>query len=476
MANNRRPTKKQQRQIAANASSSRGSYTGQYTAIPYFGDTLRDDAAQYGYPKALDFQTLYSSYSRGGLFKAIVDIIPERAFVQYPQIVDGDENDSVKDNPTQFEQELKKLNDKFNLVKLFKESEKYKNVGRYSAIVPVYKESAQRKLTDEPSKAAAGQYSESVIDFRLYYEAECEASSEAVEDYFDPDYNKPKYYTIKNSALSDRSTNNATQTDINRKRVFINTSAVGGTIYGDPILEAPFNALFDAVKVRGASSEGYRKNAMQKTVINVTDPVAAKMFADPTKKAELDNNIDEFTNNFNKVLKVGGMDVSTLQATIEDPTGAFNICLQEVAASIRVPVTELIGFMTGERSSGENARNFNKRLTGEQENEIGPRFRKFIQFLIDLNILPKPSRGEFSIIWPDVSEPTAAEKLDMSEKMIAMNEKAFKARQEPPFTTEEVREVSDYQPNKPETEYEIEDDKQDLVIDEDPENQSADQE
>lgn len=468
MSNRKHNSKQKKRQLAANndrrMAQSRANYALHFSAPSNIGDTLRDDAAQYGYPCQLSFMNYYNAYSRGGFFNALVDIVPERCFNQMPIIVDGDENDSTKKDDTVFEVELKKLNKKFNLLRLFKEAEKMKDVGSYSAIVPVFKESgSEPKLSDEPSQAQGGV--DSVVAMNVYYEPECEASTDVVMDYFDKDYNKPVYYKINNSVLSDRQTTNAEQIEINRKRVFILTNATGSTVYGKPALESPFNALFDQQKIRGASAEGYRKNSMQKYILNANDnAVAGKAFNDPNMAAKLDKNIDDFNDNFNQALKVAGMDVNMLQGTIEDPTGASTVALQEACASRRVPVTELIGFMTGERSSSENSSAFSKRLKGEQENEYGPRICAFLYWLVDLGILPAPSK-EITVIWPDIAEPTLSEKLEMADKMTMQNERAFKSRQEPPWATEEIREVAGFETDKPDSEYDQEDDKSDETLD-----------
>lgn len=479
MARKKQPSKQKKQQIAANSSNSRRMSQSRINyatggAPSNFGDTLRNDAAQYGYPCQLTFNEYFNAYSRGGFFAALVDIIPERCFNQFPTIVDGDDNDSTRNGDTAFEREFKKLNSKFNLIRTFKEAEKYKDVGHYSAIIPIFKESGENpSLKNPPGKAMGGV--DSLRAINLYYEPECEASTDVVSDIMDEDYNKPEYYTVNPAALSSRQTTNAAQIEFHRDRVFLLTNATSPVIYGKPVLEAPFNALFDAAKTRGASAEGYRKNAMQKTVLNAENEIAMKILGDANLSKKLDESIDDFTDNFNNMLKTGGMSAQMLQGTLEDPTGTFTICLQEACAARRAPVTEVIGFMTGERSSSENSSSFNKRLKGEQENEYGPRLKSFLWWLVDLGILPEPSSGEIEVIWPDIAEPTLSEKLEMAGKMMVQNDLAFKSRQELPWTTEEVREIAGYDSDKPQTEYEQEDDKTDMTLDENPEDSSTEE-
>lgn len=478
MARRKQSSKQKKQQLAVNNSNrvsrNRMAYAQGFSAPSNFGDTLRNDAAQYGYPCQLTFNEYFNAYSRGGFFSALVDIIPERCFNQFPTIVDGDDNDSTRDGDTAFEREFKKLNSKFNLIRTFKEAEKYKDVGHYSAIIPIFKESGENpSLQNPPGKAMGGV--DSLRAINVYYESECEASTDVVSDIMDEDYNKPEYYTVNPTALSSRQTTNAAQIKFHRDRVFLLTNATSPVIYGKPALEAPFNALFDAIKIRGAAAEGYRKNSMQKTILNAENDIAMKILNDPNLSKKLDESYDDFNNGFNTTLKTGGMSASVLQGTIEDPTGTFTICMQEACAARRAPVTEVIGFMTGERSSSENSSAFSKRLKGEQENEYGPRLKSFLWWLVDLGILPEPSSGEIEIIWPDIAEPTLSEKLEMAGKMMTQNDLAFKSRQELPWTTEEIREIAGYNPDKPQTEYEQEDDKTDVTLDENPEDSSTEE-
>lgn len=439
-------------------------------------DTIRRDSENYGYKDYLSFNDYYSMYRRVGFASALVDIIPERCFSEFPKIIDGNKNDTTSDVETKFEQDIAAIDEKFGLMRIFREAEKMAAVGTYSAIVPVFAESESTALDAPISRVnGLGNNVENIIAIRVYYEVECEAATEFVSDFFDADYDKPRYYTIYPDAISDRnqSTNNQSF-NIHRSRVFIVSNAING-IFGEPALESAFNSLFDTNKIRGAAAEGYRKNARQRTILNANNADAAKAFA--TKKEAIDKSIDDFENSgFNNMLKLAGVDAQTLQSSITDPTGAHTIAMQEACASRRVPVTELIGFMTGERSSTENSSAFSKRLRSEQNNEYGPRMVKFLNWLVNIGAVTPPSSGVITVDWPEIAEPSRGEKLDNSSKMVDQNDKAYKSNEESPWTVEEIREVAGFDTEKPETEYDIEP-KQDLSIeDENTENPSAEEE
>jgi hypothetical protein len=417
-----------------------------------FGDTNRNDSASYGYPDALDFNHLYNAYRRGGFFNAIVDIIPERCFSDDPFIVDGDE-DTPQD--TQFEKAVKKLVTDFDLWRVFETAFKMADVGQYSTIVPVISEPTENKLENPITQGRR------IIAINPWYELECEANQEYDADYSSPNYNKPLSYKLQPSQLSGRQTTNAEQHTLHYSRVKVITNAVGATIYGESVLEPAFNALFDANKVRGASSEGYRKNAMQKYILSANNAEAAKAFN--AKKEVIDEALDDFNDNFNSALRMAGVNVTSLQTQLQDPKSAWEICVVEACASRGVSFTELVGFMTGERASTQNSSAFTKRLKKWQK-KYSNDIHKFLSWLVGLGLLPKPSSGEFKVCWPDIGEPSTTEKLDNAGKMTSQNEQAFRAGQEAPWTMEEIRQIGGSEPDKPDTDY---DPKEDLNLDDD---------
>ena len=426
-----------------------------------FGDTNRNDSAAYGYPDAIEFDVLYNAYRRGGFFNAIVDIIPERCFSDDPFVVDGDE-DTPQD--TQFEKEVNELVKKFDLWRVFETSFKMADIGQYSTIVPVISESSENKLENPIEQGKR------IIAINPWYQVECEANQEFDPDYSSENYNKPLTYRLQPSQLSGRQTTNATQHTLHYSRVNVITNAVGATIYGESVLEPAFNALFDANKVRGAYAEGGRNNARPKYILSANNAEAAKAFN--AKKDVIDEAIDNFNDNFNSALRMAGVDVTTLQTQLQDPKSAWEICVVEACASRGVPLTELAGYITGERASSENSSAFTKRLKKWQK-KYGNDIHRFLQRLIDLGLLSEPSNGEFKVCWPDIGEPSTTEKLANSKVMAEQNKLAREAGQEPPWTMEEIRQAGGADSEKPETEYDDFDAKDDLTLDDEPDEENT---
>ena len=66
-----------------------------------------------------------------------------------------------------------------------------------------------------------------------------------------------------------------------------------------------------------------------------------------------------------------------------------------------------------------------------------------IDRLIELGLLPEP-QGDICIEWSDLTEPATSDKLALSDKMSAINERAYKSGQAPVFMPSEMREAAGY--------------------------------
>jgi len=220
-----------------------------------------------------------------------------------------------------------------------------------------------------------------------------------------------------------------------------------GSIYGIPANEAGFNALLTMEKITGYSGEGIAKNAKQRTVYNVKDgQVANALSNDPDKKKKFDDNVDAFDSGNSASLRIYGMDAQTLQATLADPKNPWTIALNEYCASIPAPTSEILGNQTGERSSTENQRGWAQTAISRRENFLTPCLRGFLEHLIKVGVLSKPSTGKICIEWSDLMEPSTGEKLASMKTMAEIEKLRYDAGKGGPiFTDKEYRETGDFE-------------------------------
>ena len=404
-------------------------------------DTKRNLSAAFGYVDNITF-TDYYAYAHRGLGKAVVNGYPERCFAIDPIIIDG-EDDGKKREKTRFETEVLDMVERLHLWQRFKECYRLNRIGNYAAIIPTFAETQKVKLTDEVTKINGV---DGILKLTPYNQAQAAATTdETIDDFSSVNFGLPKYFDVRPDAMGDRNPNSANEVRLHRSRVFVMAEGANdGSIYGIPSLEGPFNAIFDANKVRGSGAEGYYKNAKQRTILSANNPEAAVKMRENAET--IDKKINDFEADFDSMLKLAGVDASNLQTTITDPTGAWTIAMNEVCATSGYPLTVLIGFQNGDRSSTENNKDFNTNLQAVCNNFHTPTIKQFLNWLIDLGALTKPSSGKITVKWPDFLEPSTKEKLENAKLMTDTNKTAYDCNMEAVYSNGEIREAGGHDP------------------------------
>ncbi len=404
-------------------------------------DTKRNMSAAFGYVDQITFADYYG-YAHRGIGKALINGYPDRCFAVDPIIIDGDD-DGKKRERTRFELEVLQMVDNLQLWQRYKECYRLNRIGNYAALIPTFAEPKKSLLTDELKRVNGV---DSILRLTPYNQAQAAATTdETVEDFTSADFGLPKYFDVRPDAMGDRNPNSANEVRLHRSRVFVMAEGANdGSIYGIPSLEGPFNAIFDVNKVRGSGAEGYYKNAKQRTILNANNAEAAVKMRE--NAAAIDKKINDFEADFDSMLKLAGVDASILQTTITDPTGAWTIAMNEVCATSGYPLTVLIGFQNGDRSSTENNKDFNTNLQAVCNNFHTPTIKQFFNWLIDIGALTKPSSGKITVKWPDFLEPSTKEKLENAKLMTDTNKTAYDCNMEAVYTNGEIREQAGYDP------------------------------
>src|SRR5690606_24834050 len=150
--------------------------------------------------------------------------------------------------------------------------------------------------------------------------------------------------------------------------------------------------------------------------------------------------IDNFQSGFDKGLMLGGMTAKPMQISLPSPEHFFAAPVQAFAASLGIPYKELIGNITGERASTEDARAWAQTCMSRRENRILPLIQDFINRLERFGILPE---RDWHIEWPSLLDPSPEDKMARAKDMAEIN---AKHPSEYVFTPDEIREVADYDP------------------------------
>lgn len=367
-------------------------------------DNKRPDAwAEYGYKEKPCFQDFFNLYARHGIAKGVVDRVAEKVFQTAPWVIQGPK-EAEKKPETPWELAFQTMAEDIDLWWNFKEAYAMRMVGGWAGLILVFAND-KGKMSDEVKKRAV------LTDLIPVWRGQLKASKT------DSMGNVTEWNYIPTGFDS---------TDLqNQKAVTIHSSrlyVVGDYKRGRSMLEAGYNAFVDMEKIAGGCAEGTLKNAARQLHINYESD------ADPAKRGQPDDEIADELNEQAKalntrsdlVLATQGAEVSALVASMPDAEKPFTISLQVAMASFRIPSRVVVGSQTGERASVEDIRDFNERCQGDREGEVAREARGFVRHLEKYKLLE--DGGRITIMWDDLSQPTAADRAALALIMAQTNQ------------------------------------------------------
>jgi len=394
-------------------------------------DTKRSAAwCEYGFKEELTFDDLYKLYRRGGIAHGAVIKIITHCWKTYPEIIEGDKQDKAK-KVTAWERSNKSVFTS-RFWRVFAQADARRLVGRWSGILlhirdnkawnlPVTKGRGLAKIT--PVWAGA------LKPYKL-----------------DENINSVTYGEPIMWEYTERLTNGGVRrVQIHPDRVFIlgdySEDAIG-------FLEPSYNAFVSLEKVEGGSGESFLKNAARQQNINFDKEVdfgnLASMYG--VTVDELQDRYNEAAREINRgndtLLITQGAQVTPMVTAVSDPSPTYDVNLQTAAAGVDIPAKVLVGMQTGERASSEDQKYMNARCQSRRVGELSYDIEDFTDKLIGLEIIsPVPEK---TVIWDDLNEQSASEKLDSAVKMAQVNT-ALVATGEVAFTGEEIRVAAGYE-------------------------------
>ena len=431
------PKKRQyQRRTAQNSSSTRARTPYQYAGFYDNANTRLDVYSVGGYPNEVAFSDLWSAYRRKGLAKVVIDL-PVRACWQTPPHIECEDAAWMKS--------LERLIERYYLWERLRALDIRQRIGQYGGLWLISKERAGATAKD----AIQATGPEGLLNMRPLFESQLDVT-QWIDDIQSADYGNPKYYNYRSQVPGTKSQGDSQSFELHPSRLFIFAEgADDGSIYGTPALESCFNALMDAEKIRCAGGEGFLRNAKQRFSLEVSDQqTAASMFSNPTAREKFDQDVDDFNKGFDNSLLLAGMKANTMQSSIADPMNHWMICMNEIAASQGIPVTILIGQMTGRLASDEDQKQLGKYKQDRCNNTLTPMLRRFFAHMAKVGLMPAP-KAPIEIWWDNLVEASDSERADLTYKMAQTNEVSMRAGSGPIYTAEEIREAGGFEGSIP---------------------------
>jgi hypothetical protein len=365
-------------------------------------------ATALGWPVRLTAADYARRYQRDPLAQRIVDIYADYTWRLAPRITDDAQADPV----TPFEAAYQTLAEAHHLPMVWQQLDRLLGLGHYAVLLLGVDDGLP--LAQPLRRARALTY------VRPYSEewATIEAWN---TDETSPRYLKPDLYRLdigrgNADLVATRTARDARPTLVHWSRlVHVTENSFDGGITGTPRLRSLWNALEDLVLLYGSSTLMFYRGGIGRYVAALRDGAQP-----PTgqEKEVLQQHFDEFIADLRQMLRVQGMDVRLLEASIASPKDQIEAHLALIASGAGIPQRILYGSERGELASSQDQTDWETTITSRQHNIMAPLFvHATLDRLIASGILPPPQGGEYDVLWPPSRSTNPIRQAEIAERM-----------------------------------------------------------
>lgn len=440
-------TQEQRLRLACNAALNQNSILNSNFRMAMMQGQGSDDKRkcawqEYGWKENLCFDDFFNLYERQGVAHGVVDLLNEKCFETNPWVIEGDEFDEKRPE-TPWEKSLRLFAKKSKLWKAFKTADTYRLVGRYAGII--------LQIADGGAWTAPVTLSNPVIK-KLIPAWEGQLTPAEIDtDENSATYGEPKAWQYREGDVVQAGTDAAVTPrtlTIHPDRIII----IGDWRSGSSFLKAGYNAFVNLEKIEGGSGESFLKNAGRQMHVDYDKDVDLSQIARQyglkdvaDLKALFDEEAQSLNNGGDRLMITQGARATPLVSTVPDPEPHYNISIQTVAASTRIPAKVIVGMQTGERASVEDLKQFNKRGQGRRVADLSDDSDQIIEHLVRIKVIEPVPGAEFTTMWDDLTESTQAEKLAFADQMATVNQKSAGNGDVPVFASTEIREAAGFE-------------------------------
>ena len=365
-------------------------------------------ATALGWPTQLTAADYARRYQRDPLAQRIVDIYADYTWRLAPRITDDAQADPV----TPFERAYQLLAEAHQLPMVWQQLDRLLGLGHYAVLLLGVDDGLP---LSQPLRRAR------TLTYVRPYSEEWATVEQWNTDETTPRYLKPELYRLdigRGSAdpAATRTGTTARPTLVHWTRlVHVTENSFDGGITGTPRLRSLWNALEDLVLLYGSSTLMFYRGGLGRYVAALRDGAQV-----PTGqvKEEIQQQFDEFVADLRQMLRVQGMDVSLLEASISSPKDQIEAHLQLIASGAGIPQRILYGSERGELASSQDQTDWETTITSRQHNIMTPLFVKAtLERLLAAGMLPLPQGGEYDVIWPPSRSTNPIRQAEIAERM-----------------------------------------------------------
>jgi len=360
----------------------------------------RDVSVVLGYRKQLTYDDLWAKYDRQDIAGKIVDTPPKATWKDPPWVTD-----SGDDTETAFMQAWRSLVDRLKIWKYMERVDRLAGIGQYAILLLGLRDDAA--LDQEAGTLGKP---EDVLYFAPY----SQRYADIVEwdtDPQSPRFGRPQMYQVTLAAGNSGFSTTATQAAVRvhwSRVIHVAEDLLEDEVLGRPRLQRVFDRLDDLLKLAGGSAEAFWILAAPFWHIDIDKDMAVN--AEDLEK--LDAQIQEALHGMRRTLQTQGAKSTVLGGNRGvDPTGAYGVLQELISAAADIPMRILFGSERGELASTQDQEEWRGRVAGRQARFAEPDIlRPLVDRLVELRALPVPRDGRYEVQWPDLSEPTMAQR------------------------------------------------------------------
>lgn len=365
----------------------------------------RDLYETLGYEKNPTFATYWNHYDRSDIAGKIVDLPAQTTWRRRPIVR------ALEDDDGAFEDQVNELNKAKRLFHYLGRVDKVSGIGHYGVLLIGIKDGRPLEEPLELQGDGAGDLSR-LLYLSTFHEDHAEIL-EFVEDENDPRFGRPFLYrlTFVDHVPRDGASRKTVKRRVHWTRVLhVAEGLVEDDVFGTPRLKKVLNRIEDLQKLTGGSAEMFWQNVAGIWHANLDPDVRVG----PEELEKFETRIMEAMHGLRRLIETRGVDLDHLAGEPADPTGAYQMLKQLIAASCSPPIPEriLFGSERGQLASDQDQREWHGRIKSRQEEQAEPVIlRPAVDFFARVGVLDLPESG-YEVEWPSLDEASGKEQAE----------------------------------------------------------------
>lgn len=374
--------------------------------IQYAGK--RDVYQAAGYiPQDQDkFEDYWGLYQRGDVAGRIVDMPVKTTWKTPPEISEPDHEDG-----TPFTEKFTELAKRLRLWHYFERLDRLAGIGRYGVMMLGIKGADDIQLQEPLERVRRP---EDLIYLSVYHERFAQIDKWQM-DVQHPRFGLPEMYKlyITTNQFDPNWTRSVSITVHHSRCIHAAEDLLQDEVFGRPRLQRALNRLFDLDKISAATGESYWQ-LMSRILQAKVDP---EYDIQEEELEALDEKMLEMTHDLRRQFTGRGVNLEWLNSTAVDVSGTADFYFSLLAGATGIPKRILFGSEQGQLASTQDQVAYYGLINERQEHFAEPHIlRRFIDRMIEIGILPKPTTGEYIVTWPTMFEESDKDQAEADLK------------------------------------------------------------